>query len=715
MLRSIDYTITVLHQIALQVLEYGSPAEKVGLALKVSSDYLGISTSLQTDDIVNQRNGEKFIEYLKLLYLAHSSKTKRVHDALEQSSFQREMKRLQLREQRLKERQGSQLTYLGELRQNKSHIAREKLQLSLANPSRVVPNTESLDNKRQEFGELAHDSSISKVTAQNGTLNLKYTKRQLDELEKELRLLKLECEGESYGYGHESTDHPEQLSFQGDSLSFVASNGQRRKTNPKKELRDVYRGSSTSARLGKKSDVTGGSSDLTAAAPRCETFESGSDDGKLPFGGCYLSEPRGGFDTCKSERCGQKPSFDESFVFKEYPTQSSFLEEARTFTPHTSSQTIVTPKSDTEQISLRGEPRTFSTHRSSPFVVNSKRDAENGHGVLPKSPLETKGVSSLFDIDFRDLIARTSPDLKNTALKRMVRAANRSKIDRHGLHAGLLANRDTANVNDEMATPLQSSSTEQDKGGRLGIVDRRLNHGLGPPQSTELCGTNVNGEMSKSLRSSSTEQDNRERLGTTDRRFGHGLNAARSTNRNETNDYGEISTPFLSSSTEQDNRERLSMFDRRPRCELGPVLVDSPGRQTNVNGKATKPLPRSSTKQDKDGDVGVSLTFVPSSRPVFYDKGISCSRDTPSADSSATWFPGGGKKRDPGNEVDSSAPARQLQRSLSNEKRHREKVLAKKSARNVQPSSTKTHLHALTASIRTSAKNAGASCSEEDE
>ena len=48
------------------------------------------------------------------------------------------------------------------------------------------------------------------------------------------------------------------------------------------------------------------------------------------------------------------------------------------------------------------------------------------------------------------------------------------------------------------------------------------------------------------------------------------------------------------------------------------------------------------------------------------------------------------------------------QRTLSKDKRHSEQVVAKNPAKSVQAPSSKSHLHALTALIRMSAKNASA-------
>ncbi|KAJ7356134.1 hypothetical protein OS493_026517 [Desmophyllum pertusum] len=165
------------------VLEFGSAVEKISLALKVSSEQLSIGTSLQADAIANQRCREKFVDYLKSLYMVHSNKFKKVHDAFEQRNLRRELKRQQLKEQRLQsERRGSELTYLGDLSQDKSRIARERLKISLASASKGVPSDENLgnvNNTRRQIDELEQIS--------NGTV--KDTGRQIDELEQVSRTI----------------------------------------------------------------------------------------------------------------------------------------------------------------------------------------------------------------------------------------------------------------------------------------------------------------------------------------------------------------------------------------------------------------------------------------------------------------------------------------------------------------------------------------------
>ena len=607
----------------MQVLEFGSSAEKVSLALKVSSENLGIVTGLRTDDIINQRSREKFIEYLKSLHLVHSSKVKEggPRDALEQSTFRRDIKRRQLREQRLKDQHGSQLTYLGESSQDKSRIAQERLHLSQARPSMVMSDTDSLDNTRHELGEFTPVSPMTKVMLQNETLS--NTQRQLNELEKELRLLQLERGVENHGYKRHS-----QFSAQDNSLlGLRASNGLRKPTNLRQELRQVHRnGSLISGILGQReTQEPVRSSDLfeTSAYGNFHGDHVDGNDGKLPFGGCYLSEPPGGFNDSRKHNL-ERDSLEESVVFKDYQVEPSVLNKTRSFTPHKSSETVVIPEVAAVQTSFLEETRISTPHNAvSQSRVNSNSPAADDHRLIPKSSMETKGISKLFDVDFCDLDSRKRNDQENRAVERMIQAGNRYKLDSRD--AELSASRGTVIVNDEIGKSLKASTPRQ----RLGTVDRTLRHGL----RAEGGGTmNLNGEMDKAL----------------------------------------------SFSTDQDKREPFGKLDGRPRDKVDTVLPAymSP---TNVNGERAKPLISS-----------------PSSKSEYkLNKGI---RETLPETSSR----------------DSSEPARHLKRTFSKEKRPRERVLARKSARNTHPATAKTHVHALTTLIRMSAKNANASCSEED-
>jgi len=120
--------------------------------------------------------------------------------------------------------------------------------------------------------------------------------------------------------------------------------------------------------------------------------------------------------------------------------------------------------------------------------------------------------------------------------------------------------------------------------------------------------------------------------------------------------------------------------------------------KTGVNDEAKTRLPTSSATENKRERLYGSLGALPSRNPVYREEKVSL-RDKNLREASAK---------------DSSEEPRQLQRSPSKEKRYKEKVLAKKSVRSVQPPrSTNTHLHALTALIRMSSKNAGAMFGEE--
>ena len=603
----------------MQVLEFGSSAEKLSLALKVSSENLGIVTGLRTDDIINQRSQEKFIEYLKSLHLVHSSKVKEGGplDALEQSTFRRDIKRRQLREQRLKDQHGSQLTYLGESSQNKSRIAKERFQLSLARPSMVMSDADSLENTRHELGEFTPVSPVTKVMVQNETLS--NTQRQLNGLEKELRLLQLERGVENHGCKRLS-----QFSAQDNSLlGLRVSNGVRKPTNLRQELRQVHRnGSLISGILGpRETQEPVRSSDLVETSAYGNFH--GDHDGKLPFVGCYLSEPPGGFNDSRKHDL-ERDSLKESVVFKEYQIEPSVLNKSRTFTPHKSSETLVIPEVAAVETPFLGETRTSTPHNAiSQSRVNSNSHAADDHRLIPKSSVETKGISRLFDVDFCDLDARMRHDQENRAVKKMIQAGNRYKLDSRD--AELSTSRGTVIVNDEIGKLLKASTPRQ----RLGTVKRTLRNGLRAEGGDTV---NLKGGMDKAL----------------------------------------------SFSTDQDKREPFGKLDGRPRDKVDTVLPAYMS-QTNVNGERAK-----------------RLISSPSSKSEYkLNKGI---RETLPETSLR----------------DSSEPARHLKRTFSKEKRHREQVLARKSARNTHPATAKTHVHALTALIRMSAKNANASCSEED-
>ena len=525
----------VCTSIVLQVLEFGSAAEKISLALQVSAEHLNIGTGLRADAIMNQKSEQKFIEYLKSLHQVYFSKSKKVYVAFEQRNVRRELKRQQLKEHRLKsERFGSELTYLGELSQDKSRIAREKLQISLANPSRGVPSDGILESPARQIDELEHIASTNGSTKMPSDGTITGAKRQLDELKKELELLKLEC--------NESTDcknftMPDSSKHESRLLSELDM-----PKNPRHELRDLCRGSII-ANVSEKSKKTIHNGDMSVAL-NDKTFETASDDKQPRFGGCYLGNIPSSFDD--SSRRGLDRSRDEfSFTFKEMDAlpRTSVHEGTRTSLPHDSSEVS---------------------------VFNSKADIVSGSELLHLKPytIETKDISNLFEVDFddADVDVKKTYDRENSALKRMLRAGDLSRL-----------------------------------------------------------------EGSK---------------------FRRDLYSTHSASHGKTGAHDEAKTMSPSFSSTKDKRERLY------------------------------------------GSLDASL----SRKPMYKEEKVSV-RDSTSTEALAK---------------DSSEEPRQLQRSPSKERRFREQVLAKKSARSVEPSpSTKTHLHALTALIRMSAKNAGAMFGEE--
>ena len=522
----------------MQVLEFGSAAEKISLALQVSAEHLNIGTGLRADAIMNQKSEENFIEYLKLLHQVYCSKSKKVYDAFEQRNVRRELKRQQLKEHRLKsERFGSELTYLGELSQDKSRIAREKLQISLANASRGVPSDGILESPARQIDELEHIASTNGLTKMPSDGTITGTKRQLDELKKELELLKLECNESTDSTDRKNFTMPDSSKHESRLLSELDM-----PKNPRHELRDVCRGSII-ANVSEKSKKTIHNGDMSVAL-NDKTFETASDDKQPRFGGCYLGNIPSSFGD--SRRRGLDRSRDElSFTFKEMDAlpRTSVHDGTRTSLPHDSSEVS---------------------------VFNSKADIVSGSELLHLKPYttETKGISNLFEVDFddADVDVKKNYDRENSALKRMLRAGDLSRL-----------------------------------------------------------------EGSK---------------------FRRDLYSTHSASHGKTRAHDEAKTMSPSFSITKDKRERLH------------------------------------------GPLDASL----SRKPMYKEEKVSV-RDNTSTEALAK---------------DSSEEPRQLRRSPSKEKRFREQVLVKKSARSVEPSqSTKTHLHALTALIRMSAKNAGAMFGEE--
>lgn len=432
----------VYTSIVLQVLEFGSAAEKISLALKVSSEQLNIGTGLRVDAIMNQKCEEKFMEYLEALHQVYSSKSKKVYDSFEQRKVRRELKRQQLKERRLKsERMGSELTYLGELSQNKSRIAREKLQVSLGNASRRVPSKGILENTGRQIGESEHIALTNDSTKMPSDGTITGTKRQLDELKKELELLKLECSESRDENDCKSFATPDSYKHDSKLLSALA-----KPKNPRHELRELCRGS-TNGNMNEKSKTTIHNGDVSVAL-REKPFETASDDNQPRFGGCYLGNIPSSFDG--SRRRGLDRSRDElSFTFKDTDVlpRTSVHEGTRTFLPHDSSEAS---------------------------VFNSKADIASGSDLhLKPGTTETKGISNLFEVDFDDVDAdvKKNHDRENSALRRMLRAGELSRLESGKLRRDLYSTHSTSHrktrVCGEAKTTLATSSATENKRERL--------------------------------------------------------------------------------------------------------------------------------------------------------------------------------------------------------------------------------------------------------
>ena len=273
----------------MQVLEFGSAAEKISLALEVSSEQFNIGTGLRVDAIMSQKCEEKFMEYLKSLHQVYSTRYKTVYDAFEQRNVRRELKKQQLRDHRLKsERLGSELTYLTELSQNKSRIAREKLQVSLANASRGVPSSGILENTARQIDDLEHIAPTNGSTKMPSDGTITGTKRQLDGLKKELELLKLEVSEFGDENDCESFTTPDSLFQRSSKHEAKLLSALDKPKNSRHELRDLYRGI-TNGNMSDKSKETIHSRDMSIDL-REKTFKTASDDNQSRFGGCYLGD-----------------------------------------------------------------------------------------------------------------------------------------------------------------------------------------------------------------------------------------------------------------------------------------------------------------------------------------------------------------------------------------------------------------------------------------
>ena len=586
----------------------------------MSSEKLGIVSNVRTEDITQLRNTEQFHNYLESLYLLHSKRTKGVLNTSDQTNLKREIKRLQLREQRLKERQGSELTYLGELSQIKSSFATEKRERS-----QEIPTVDVNRTKLDELDVVSPTGSNRSTMCHNQSLTAN-TKREIDELEEELRLLKLECRDNSYDTKRYWTEQPGQFSFNATfSLGLPTSNlpRQLRQTNVRQELKNLHRGNQVVAQLDKRGQKTIGDthSNVDTSSMR-DVLNSDRENGKLPFGGCYLSEPSNGLEN--SERRNLDLSFDESSVFTDYPIRPS-----------------------------------FPLQRSSPPLVNSKKVKRNGRVLVPEPSLETKEISNLFDLDFSDFDARISRGGEDSAIKRMMRAGNRSKLNSnsdYGLDAGLSSGSGSglANPKDKVAKSAMEIPLTLDKRERFDASGRKLRHGLDGKLSDI---SNGDDKMPKQPH-------------------------------------------FVSSISQRDQRESSCLRGVQSQREFAGTKLSSTMRETNENHQVTRGLSSSFAGNDKEDLIAASLRPLPSGRSTTCNnEERSLSKETPFGKISRQ----------------SSEPVKQLQKSVSEEKRrHRQQVLATKTSRKNQPSSTKTHLHALTALIRSSSRNAGAACSEED-
>lgn len=584
----------------------------------MSSEKLGIVSNVRTEDITQLRNREQFHDYLESLYLLHSSGTKGVLNTSDHTNLKPEIKRLQLREQRLKERQGSELTYLGELSQNKSSFTTEKRERSQEIPTVDINRTKQLD----ELGVVSPTGSTPTTMWHNQSLTVN-TKRELDELEEELRLLKLECSDNSYDTKRYWTEQPGQFSFNATfTLGLPTSNlpRQLRQTDVRQELKNLHRGNPVMAQLDKRGQKTVGDTHSNVdTSSMCDVLSSDRENGKLAFGGCYLSEPSNGLEN--SERRNLDLSFDESSVFTDYPIRPS-----------------------------------FPLQRSSPPLVNSKKVKRNGRVLVPEPSLETKEISNLFDLDFSDFDARISRGGEDSAIKRMMRAGNRSKLNSnsvYGLYAGLSSGSGLANPKDKVAKSAMEIPRTFDKRERLDASGRKLRRGLDGKLSDI---SNGDDKMPKQ--------------------------------------------PFVSSISQRDQRESLCLRGVQSEREFSGTKLSSTMGETNENYQVTRGLSSSFAGNDKEDLIATSLRPLPSERSTTYNnEERSVSKETPFGMISRQ----------------SSEPVKQLQESVSEEKRrHRQQVLATKTSRKNQPSSKKTHLHALTALIRSSSRNAGAACSEED-
>ena len=416
--------------------------------MKVSSEQLGVGTGLQAESIMSQKCRENFIEYLKSLYRVYVNKSKKVYDSFEQRSLRRELKRQLIREQRLQsEKYGSELTYLGDLSQDKSRIAWEKLHISLANAPKGVSNNENFKSTRR-LGSHENDG-LKPVTnglqnvSRNGILN--NTKKQLDELKKELELLKLELSEDGDEKRCDKTYSGRHSLSQGNSRrGLKESSAQRRQTNPRLELRDAYR-DITSASMSGSTQRTfhygDAPTEKTEKAFAADTdFDADSGESRPLFGKCYLGKIPSSFDN--SSLRGIDHLYDElSFTSKETEKQ---------------------PRS-----SIHDVTRTFPLQDFPEPVFPSQSGSELFH-VKPYT-LETKDISNLFDVDFGDVGNETPGGAReNVVLRRMLRAGSQAKLEgskaRGDLYYVHSFSQGNYKVNGEAKTSLVRPYGQKDKG-----------------------------------------------------------------------------------------------------------------------------------------------------------------------------------------------------------------------------------------------------------
>ena len=383
--------ISLTRCMLFQVLKFGSQAEKVSSALKVSVEQLGIVTSIHADDIIKQSGQEKFLEFLNSLYLTYLRNTKTVQvdrSGSEGIILKRELKKLQTRDEKGKYNPlGSRLTYLRESSESRSLFSDYRLRCCFMKETGVPPAETEMT--KQELSGFSNTSpvAVSDVKVQNGTLN--NTKRELDQLEKELRLLQLDYKSVQGGL----LDHQSRASRHLQSPTSLLVRNARHINDEKTELSPAL------------------------------TYRSDEDGGKLSFGGHSLSEKHECF-TQERRLHVKHQSIEDSFVFKEHQAKPSFLEKTTASTQRKSCETVT--RNRNEQDSFGEEVRSSAPQRS---ILNPS--ALDNFQLPQKFLVETKGISNIFDVEFSDLdaIVTLSNDREDKALKRMLRVGKKNTLD----------------------------------------------------------------------------------------------------------------------------------------------------------------------------------------------------------------------------------------------------------------------------------------------